>query len=93
MPTSSRLATRPRSTDASFGRLGDAAEDLQQRAFAGAVAPDDAENFALFDLEAHVLQRPEFLDLVALNNLPAADHVDSLAGEIAQPRARSHRAA
>ena len=33
--------------DAPGGRLGDAAEDLEQRALAGAVAADDAEDLAL----------------------------------------------
>ena len=59
-----RAATRP--------FVCDAAEDLQQRALAGAVATNDAKNFALLDLETHVLKRPEFFDLVALNNLSAA---------------------
>ena len=40
-------------------RLGDARQDLEQRALAGAVAADDADDLALLDLERHVLQRPE----------------------------------
>ena len=56
---------------APFRRLGDAAQDLEKRALAGAVAADDAEDFAPLDLEAHILQRPEFLDFVALDDLPA----------------------
>ena len=51
VPTSSRLATRPLIIDAALGRLGDAREDLQERALAGAVAADDAEHLALPDLE------------------------------------------
>ena len=43
------------------GRLGDAAEHFEQRAFAGAVAADDADDFAFCDLEVHIAQRPESL--------------------------------
>src|ERR1700756_2476882 len=60
--------------------FGDAAEDLEQRAFARAVATDDAQDFALLDLEADILERPEFLDLVALNDLSPANNVDSFTG-------------
>ena len=42
-----------------LGRLGDAREDLEQRALAGAVAADDADHFTAVHLEAHVLQGPE----------------------------------
>ena len=38
---------------------GDAGEDFQQGAFAGAVAADDADDFALFDFEIYVAERPE----------------------------------
>ena len=41
------------------GRLGDARENFQQRAFARAVATDDAEHFAVLDLERYVFERPE----------------------------------
>ena len=65
VPTSSRLATRPRSVDAALGGLGDAAEDLQQRALAGAVAADDADDLAALHLEETSLQRPEILGRAA----------------------------
>ena len=42
-----------------FGGAGDAGEDFQQRAFAGAVAADEADDFALMDLEVDVLERPD----------------------------------
>ena len=45
--------------DVAFGRRGDARQDLQQRALAGAVRADDADDFADADLERDVLQRPE----------------------------------
>ena len=40
------LPTRPQRSDLALGRLGDAREDLQQRALAGAVAADDADHLA-----------------------------------------------
>ena len=40
-------------------RLGDAGEDLQQRALPRAVAADDADHLATLDLEGDILQRPE----------------------------------
>jgi hypothetical protein len=42
-------------------RLGDPAQDFQERAFARAVAPDDAHHFAPFDLKGNILERPEIL--------------------------------
>ena len=44
--------------DPAVGRLGDAREDLEQRALAGAVAADDADHLPGLDVEAHVAQRP-----------------------------------
>ena len=43
----------------SFGGAGDARQDFQQRAFAGAVAADQAHHFAFFYVEGDVLQRPD----------------------------------
>jgi hypothetical protein len=40
-------------------RFGDAVEDLEERALAGAVAANDAEDLALLDVEADVLGRPD----------------------------------
>ena len=44
--------------DAPRRRLGDARQDLQQRALAGAVAADDADDLAAPDLERHVAAAP-----------------------------------
>ena len=66
----------------SCGRFGDPAEDLQKRALAGPIAPDDSDDFAAFDLEADVFERPEFLDAISLQNLAAANEVAHLAFEI-----------
>src|SRR5262249_56738899 len=44
---------------AAFGRRRDARQDLEQRAFSGAVAADDADDLAGADVEADVAQGPE----------------------------------
>jgi hypothetical protein len=69
--------------DPALGRFGDAAEDLEKRAFAGPVPADDAQNLALLDLEIHILKGPEFFDLTALRHAAAGD-VDRTDSEIAQ---------
>ena len=56
---------------------------FRQRAFAGAVAADDAHHLALLDLEAHILERPELLDLVALHDLAAMDQVGRFTRKVA----------
>jgi hypothetical protein len=38
---------------------------------------------ALLDLETDILERPEFLDLVALNDLSSANNVNSFTGNVA----------
>ena len=40
-------------------RLGDPAEDLQERRLAGPVAADDPDDLSRLDLERDVLERPE----------------------------------
>src|SRR5262249_21354841 len=55
-----------------FRRLSNTAEDLEQRTFAGSISPNDADDLALLHLEAHILECPELLHSVALNNLPPA---------------------
>jgi hypothetical protein len=39
-------------------RFGDAGEDLEERALSGAVAPDDADDLALPDLQRDVFEIP-----------------------------------
>src|SRR6516165_616480 len=68
--------------NAPISRLGDAAEDFEERALAGSVATNDANDFARFDLEAYVFEGPELLDLIALNDLSAAEHVDCFSHKI-----------
>ncbi len=55
--------------DVAGRRLGDAAEDFEQRRFARAVAADHADDLAGLDLERHVLERPEVVG--ARRELPA----------------------
>ena len=50
---------RPLTRDLAGGGRGDAGEDLEQGALAGAVAADDAEDLALLDLEGDVLEGPD----------------------------------
>ena len=54
------------------GRLSDPREDLQERALAGTVAPDDPDDLARPDLEADVLQGPELLGLARCAAAPAS---------------------
>src|SRR5262245_44936180 len=73
----------PPNHNAPLGRLRDAAQDLEKCAFSGAVAANDTKNLTLLDLEAHILERPELLYLVALNDLTPAEQVDRLARKVA----------
>ena len=52
--------------------MRDAAKDLEQRALTSAVAANNADDLALFNLKAYVFKRPELFDFVTLNNLPPA---------------------
>ncbi len=45
--------------DSSRRRFGDTGENLEQGAFASAVAPDNAEDSAFLQIEGDVLQRPD----------------------------------
>src|SRR5262245_55329694 len=61
MEASTDLEQRPHPSPnlcASGGRPGDARENLQQRALARAVAPDDADELPTLDLERHILEGP-----------------------------------
>src|SRR5215831_6667370 len=64
--------------DVSFRRLGDTADDLEQRALASAVAADDTENVPLLNVETHIAQCPERFHLVTLDDLLATGDVDQL---------------
>ena len=56
-PSSMNGATRPAIRIVPASARVDAGEDLQQRALAGAVAPDDAEELAPVDVEGDVVER------------------------------------
>ena len=50
--------------DAAGGRISDPGEDLQQRALAGSIAADEADDLALLDLERHAVQCPFIVSCV-----------------------------
>jgi len=59
--------------DPSRGGFGDAAEDLEEGALAGAVPADDPHGLAALDLEAHVLERPDLFQGVASDHWSPTD--------------------
>ena len=72
--------------DASLVGLGDAADHLEQRRFAGAVAADDADDFAALDLEGNVLERPKILGgrRRAVGRLAAQHVANTVRDDVAQ---------
>ena len=79
----------PLHLDPSARRGGDAAQDLEQRALAGAVAPDHAEHLALLDFERHVAQRPDRLTgAVAVVALADSEQRVGLAAQPSPPQAQ-----
>src|SRR5262249_2225816 len=54
-----QAANAPVQLYGSLGRLRDAGKDLEQGALAGAVAADDADDLAAFDLEGDALEGPD----------------------------------
>src|SRR6478752_1573926 len=71
-------------SNSSCRRLGNSAQNFEQRAFAGSVVTDDADNLTFFDLKVDIFQGPELFDFITLYNLAPAKHIDSLACEIAR---------
>ena len=84
MPTSRSDATRPRIRAYAAGRLGDPAQNFQQRALAGPVAADDADDLAGLNGKRHVLERPEFGAL--------AGEIAASAGSLFRRRAKKRSA-
>src|SRR6516162_673576 len=82
-PNLKQACDAPPQHNLSLCRLRDAAQDLEKCALSGAVASHDTKNLTLLDLEAYILERPELLYLVALNDLAPAEHVDCLARKVA----------
>jgi hypothetical protein len=64
----------------SFTRLGDARKNFQKRRLAGSIAAANAEDFAAFDLEAHILERPKLLSCVASDDGFLFAELRSIAG-------------
>src|SRR5262249_50246661 len=81
-PNLKQACDAPPQQNLSLGRLRDAAQDLEKRTLSGAIAANDANNLTLFDFEAHILERPELLYRVALNDLAPSEHVDCLARKV-----------
>src|ERR1051326_1013387 len=54
--------------------LRDSAQQLQQRRLPRTVSPDQPEYFPSFHFQVHVLQRPERLFLLSLQELPRLPH-------------------
>src|SRR5215831_16402048 len=82
-PNLKQACDAPPQHNLSLCRLRDAAQDLEKCALSGAVTANDTKNLTLLDLEAHILERPELLYLIALNDLAPAEHVDRLARKVA----------
>ena len=59
VPTSRRLPTRPWISAQPAGGAGDAGKNFEEGGFAGAVAADEAKDFAFLDVEGDVFQGPE----------------------------------
>src|SRR6516164_2941581 len=73
-PDFQKAANAPADHDATFGRLGDSAEDFKERALASPVATNDSDYFAFLYLETNPLQGPKLLD-VAPDDLAATQHL------------------
>ena len=60
---------RPSTSTEPAGRRDDPGQHLEQRALARAVRPDDPEGLAVDELEVHVAERPEVVELLALEQV------------------------
>src|SRR5262249_29661749 len=67
------------------GRFSNATQDLEKRALAGSVAPDNAQYLTAIHLETDILERPELLNLITEDHLSPADDIDRIAPEVADP--------
>ena len=74
----------PPEQHASLCWLRDAAQHFEQRALSGSIAANDADCLAVFDLEANIPERPEFLDFIALNDLSPVNKIECLARKRAE---------
>ena len=68
--------------DSAIRWFGDATQNLEQRALAGPVTANDADDFALFDFRTYIFECPEFFDLIALYHLASANEIGSFAREV-----------
>jgi hypothetical protein len=73
MKSGSNFEQRPDSAidlGASVSRLRNARENLEQRALPRAISPDDSNDFAFANIEAHIAQRPECLERFSAAECP-----------------------
>jgi len=82
----SKIADRGAAAQAGLagGGLGDAAEQFQQRAFAGAVATDEADHFAALDFKRDILHSPKGVGMILGGLGAATPAIDRAAGEVDQ---------
>src|SRR5580704_12628804 len=69
--------------DSPFGRLSYTAEDFEKRALTRPVTANNADDVASSDFKAHILQSPELLHFVTLNDLLPTKQIGCFANEIA----------
>src|SRR5580658_4191389 len=67
--------------NSAFAWFGNARKNLEQRTLAGTIPSYDADDLAALHLEAHILERPEFLGRIAEYNRLAASEVQRRARE------------
>ena len=74
--------------DRAARRRGDGTEDLQQRGFAGSIAPEDADHLPLLDVEIHIPKRPKhvwpIIRFLAAKELPPPVGHEGLPAQFAQ---------
>ena len=61
-----------------FGWVGYTGKHFEERALAGAVAPDDAKSLPAFDLKADIPQSPDLIRFVGAVSLAAQAAADPL---------------
>src|SRR5262249_5316959 len=70
------------------GRLGNTRQNLQQRGFARAIAPDDTHDFARRHVKAHVVERPDRVSRVSISAEPIERGAQGVGDRVAKRRVR-----
>src|SRR5229473_45438 len=63
-------------------RFRNATKNFQERTFTGTVSSDNTDDFSFFDVKAYVSKRPEFLNLISLNDFSPPKQIHRLASKI-----------